>query len=119
VPAPRRRSVRSADNRTPQRHPAGVVRLTAASREAGDIRIMKILAAVDAVPTRAVHCTTWRPMMGAPHEYTVVHAVGAVPPRAAAVLDKGALKAQYDDEGERVLRPVRTFFAGMGRMRRS
>ena len=35
----------------------------------------------------------------------------AVPPRAAAVIDKMTLKAYYDEEAEKVLKPIRTFFS--------
>jgi nucleotide-binding universal stress UspA family protein len=48
--------------------------------------------------------------LGSAHQYTVLHAVPAVPPRAAAVLDKAVLKSYYDDEAEKVLKTVRTFF---------
>jgi nucleotide-binding universal stress UspA family protein len=34
-----------------------------------------------------------------------------VPPRAAAVIDREILKSYYDDEAEKVLKPIRTFFA--------
>jgi len=74
---------------------------------------MKILVAVDGSPyTRKMlaYLAAHDEWLGAQHEYTVVHAVGAVPPRAAAVLDKSALKAHYDDEAERVFKPIRTFF---------
>jgi nucleotide-binding universal stress UspA family protein len=36
--------------------------------------------------------------------------VPSVPPRAAAVIDKATLKAYYDDEGEKVLKPIRSYF---------
>ena len=48
--------------------------------------------------------------LGNAHHYTVLHAVPAVPPRAASVLDKAVLKSYYDDEAEKVLKTVRTFF---------
>jgi len=74
---------------------------------------MKILVAVDGSPyTRKMlaYLAAHDEWLGAHHEYTVVHAVGAVPPRAAAVLDKAVLKQHYDDEAERVFKPIRTFF---------
>lgn len=74
---------------------------------------MKILVAVDGSPytkRMLAYLAAHDEWLGPQHEYTVVHAVGAVPPRAAAVLDKAALKAHYDEEAERVFKPIRTFF---------
>jgi nucleotide-binding universal stress UspA family protein len=48
--------------------------------------------------------------LGQHHEYTVVHAVMAVPPRAAAALDKSVLTAYYEAEADKVFKPIRTFF---------
>ena len=48
--------------------------------------------------------------LGGAHEYTLLHVVQAVPPRAAAVIDREALKDYYAAEGEKVLKPLRTFF---------
>ncbi len=41
------------------------------------------------------------------HDYTVVHVVPGVPPRAAAVLDKAVLAEYYEDEAAKVLKPIR------------
>ena len=74
---------------------------------------MKILVAVDGssytkrmLAYLAVH-DEW---LGDKHQYTVLHVVPAIPPRAAAVLDKDLLKSYYADEGEKVLKTLRTFF---------
>ncbi len=78
---------------------------------------MKILVAVDGSPyTRKMlaYLAAHDEWLGASHEYTVINAVAAVPPRAAAVLDKTVLKAHYDDEAERVFKPIRTFFTKQG-----
>lgn len=74
---------------------------------------MKILVAVDGSPftkRMLAYLAAHDEWLGAHHEYTVVHAVGPVPPRAAAVLDKAVLKSHYDEEAERVFKPIRTFF---------
>ena len=52
--------------------------------------------------------------LGAQHEYTLLHAVPAVPPRAAAVLDKSMLKSYYDEGTEKVFKPIRSFFSKQG-----
>jgi nucleotide-binding universal stress UspA family protein len=49
--------------------------------------------------------------LGGSHAYTIVHCVPAVPPRAAAVIDPAALKSFYEEEAEKVFKPIRTFFA--------
>jgi len=49
--------------------------------------------------------------LGPTQQYTVLHTVPAVPPRAAAAIDRETLKAYYDDEAEKVFKPIRAFFA--------
>ncbi len=74
---------------------------------------MKILVAVDGSPyTRKMlaYLAAHDEWLGPQHQYTVVHAVSAVPPRAAAVLDKATLKAYYDESADKVFKPIRTFF---------
>jgi nucleotide-binding universal stress UspA family protein len=78
---------------------------------------MKILVAVDGSPytkRMLAYLAAHDEWLGAHHEYTVVNAVPAVPPRAAAVLDKAVLKQHYDDEAERVFKPIRSFFTRQG-----
>jgi nucleotide-binding universal stress UspA family protein len=78
---------------------------------------MKILAAVDGSPytkRMLAYLSAHDEWLGAQHEYTVVHAVPAVPPRAAAVLDKALVKSYYEDEAEKVFKPLRTFFDKRG-----
>ncbi len=75
---------------------------------------MKILAAVDGSPyskRMLAYLAAHDEWLGAHHEYTLIHAVPAVPSRAAAVLEKETLKAYYDDCAEKVFKPIRTFFA--------
>lgn len=74
---------------------------------------MKILVAVDGSSfTKRMlgYLAAHDEWLGGAHQYTVLHSVPAVPPRAAAVIDKATLKAYYDEEAEKVLRPIRTFF---------
>jgi nucleotide-binding universal stress UspA family protein len=73
---------------------------------------MKILAAVDGSPyTRRMlaYLAAHEEWLGPQHVYTMLHVVPAVPPRAAAVIDKAALKSYYDDTAEKVFKPLRTF----------
>lgn len=74
---------------------------------------MKILVAVDGSSyTKRMlgYLAAHDEWLGGAHQYTVLHSVPSVPPRAAAVIDKMTLKAYYDEEGEKVLKPIRTFF---------
>ncbi len=78
---------------------------------------MKILAAVDGSPyskRMLAYLAAHDDWLGAHHEYTLIHAVPAVPSRAAAVLEKKTLKAYYDDGAEKVFKPIRAFFARQG-----
>ncbi|MFM8768141.1 MAG: universal stress protein [Rubrivivax sp.] len=75
---------------------------------------MKILVAVDgSTYTKRMlgYLAAHDEWLGGAHQYTVLHSVPAVPPRAAAVIDKETLKAYYAEEGEKVLKPIRTFFS--------
>ena len=74
---------------------------------------MKILVPVDGssyTKRMLAYLVAHDEWLGNAHHYTVLHAVPAVPPRAASVLDKAVLKSYYDDEAEKVLKTVRTFF---------
>nr|WP_295129866.1 universal stress protein [uncultured Roseateles sp.] len=75
---------------------------------------MKILIAVDGSPftkRMLAYLAAHDEWLSETNSYTVIHVVPAVPPRAAAVLDKEVLKGYYADEGEKVLKTLRTFFA--------
>ena len=52
--------------------------------------------------------------LGAQHAYTVLTVVAPVPSRAARAVPKEVLKAHYEEEAERVLKPIRTFFSKQG-----
>lgn len=78
---------------------------------------MKILAAVDGsayTKRMLAYLAAHEHWLGPQHDYTLIHVVAAVPPRAAAVLDKATLQGYYDDEGEKVFKPLRTFFKRHG-----
>lgn len=78
---------------------------------------MKILVAADGsayTKRMLAYLAAHDEWLGPQHEYTVVHTVPAVPPRAAAVLDKALLKSYYDDEAEKVFKPIRAFFKKQG-----
>lgn len=75
---------------------------------------MKILVAVDGsryTKRMLAYLAAHDEWLGAQHAYTVLTVVPPVPPRAAAVLPKSVLVTHYDDEAERVFKPVRQFLA--------
>ena len=78
---------------------------------------MKILAAVDGstfTKRMLAYIAAHDEWLGANHEYTLLHAVHAVPPRAAAVVQKATLEEYYLAESEKVFKPIRTFFTKQG-----
>lgn len=78
---------------------------------------MKILVAADGsayTKRMLAYLAAHDEWLGTHHEYTVIHAVMAVPPRAASAVDRDVLKSYYDDEAERVFKPIRAFFAKQG-----
>jgi len=78
---------------------------------------MKILVAVDGSATTRrmlAYLAAHDEWLGDRHDYTVVHAVPTITPRAAAVLGKAVVQSYYDDEAEKVFKPIRTFFTRQG-----
>jgi nucleotide-binding universal stress UspA family protein len=78
---------------------------------------MKILVAVDGssfTKRMLAYLTAHEEFPGRGHDYTVLHTVAPVPPRAAAVLDKATLDAYYADEADKVFKPIRTFLGKQG-----
>ncbi len=78
---------------------------------------MKILIAVDGSPftkRMLAYLSAHDEFPGRNHEYTVMTAVPPVPARAAAVLDRKTLADYYEDEAEKVLKPIRAFLAKQG-----
>lgn len=75
---------------------------------------MKILVAVDGSPftkRMLAYLAAHDEWLGDSHQYTLLHVAAAVPPRAAAALDKALLQEHYTEESEKVFKPIRTFFA--------
>lgn len=78
---------------------------------------MKILAAVDGSRyTRRMlaYLAAHAEWLVADHDITVLTVQAAVPPRAAAALGREVLQSYYDDEAEKVFKPIRSFFAKQG-----
>ncbi|MFO1218635.1 MAG: universal stress protein [Burkholderiaceae bacterium] len=78
---------------------------------------MKILVAADGssyTKRMLAYLAAHDEWLGAQHRYTVITAVPAVPPRAARVLDREILQDHYNEEAEKVLAPIRKFFAKQG-----
>ena len=78
---------------------------------------MKILVAADGssfTKRMLAYLAAHDEWLGPQHQYTVLTAVPAVPPRAAAVLEKDVLKGYYEDTSEKVFKPIRSFFAKQG-----
>ena len=78
---------------------------------------MKILVAADGssyTKRMLAYLAAHDEWLGSHHAYTVLTSVPAVPPRAAAAIDKSLLKSHYDDESEKVFKPIRTFFGKQG-----
>lgn len=74
---------------------------------------MKILVPVDGsafTKRMLAYLAAHDEWLGGNHRYTLMHVAPAVPPRAAAVLDKAVLQAHYADESEKVFKPIRAFF---------
>jgi nucleotide-binding universal stress UspA family protein len=78
---------------------------------------MKILIAADGSPyTRRVldYIASHGEFIDGHQEFVVLTVVAAVPARAAASVDKDLLQSYYDDEAEKVFKPVRAFFKKEG-----
>jgi nucleotide-binding universal stress UspA family protein len=78
---------------------------------------MKILVAADGSPytkRMLAYLAAHDEWLGAQHTFTVLTVVPLVPPRAAAVMAAEVLKAHYEEEAEKVFKPIRTFLAKHG-----
>lgn len=78
---------------------------------------MKILVAADGSPTTKrmlAYLAAHDEWLGAHHVYTVFYAVTSIPPHAARMLEKSTLDSYYEDEAEKVFKPIRAFFAQQG-----
>ncbi len=79
---------------------------------------MKMLVAVDGseftkrmLDYLGAHEASW---LNASHRYTVLHAVPAIPARAASALGHDEVQAYYAEEAERVFAPIRASFTERG-----
>jgi nucleotide-binding universal stress UspA family protein len=75
---------------------------------------MKILIPVDGSPftkRMLAYLAAHEEWSEGDHQITVLHVSPAVPPRAAAVLDKTVLQAHYAEGSDKVFKPIRSFFA--------
>ena len=78
---------------------------------------MKILVCVDGSEFTRRMVAYWaahEEWLGNQHQFTVLTVVQAIPPRAAAVLDREVLNSYYADEGEKTFKPIRTFLDKQG-----
>ena len=78
---------------------------------------MKILIAADGsryTKRMLAYLAAHDEWLGPHHAYTVLTVVPQVPARAAAAVPRDVLKSHYDDEAEKVLKPVRTFLTRQG-----
>jgi nucleotide-binding universal stress UspA family protein len=78
---------------------------------------MKILVAADGSPYTkhmVAYLAAHAEWLVAGHDITVITVSQPVPPRATAMLDKELLKSYYDDEAEKIFKPLRTFLGKQG-----
>lgn len=78
---------------------------------------MKILIAVDGSPTTKrmlAYLVAHEERFLRGQALTVFTVVPAVPGRAAALFDKDNLQGYYEDEAEKVFKPIRSFLAKQG-----
>lgn len=78
---------------------------------------MKILLAVDGSPftkRMLAWLATHEEWLSAPHEFTVLTVVPAIPPHAASMFSADQLKSYYDDTAEATFKPIRKFMAKHG-----
>lgn len=78
---------------------------------------MKILVAVDGsryTKRMLGYLTAHDELLGNRHAYTMLTIVAPLPGRALTVLDKEAVANYYQEEAEKVFKPIRTFFERRG-----
>lgn len=78
---------------------------------------MKILVAVDGSPytkRMLAYLAAHEEWLGPAQDYTVFTVVPAIPPRAASAMDRTLVQEYYDDEANKVFKPLRTFFKKQG-----
>ncbi len=75
---------------------------------------MKILLAVDGssyTKRMLAWLTTHEEWLTAPHEFTVLTVVPAIPPHAASMFTAEQLKSYYEDTADGIFKPIRKFTA--------
>lgn len=78
---------------------------------------MKVLIAVDGsryTKRMLAYLAAHDEFLGNRHQYTVLTVVQMLPSRATVVLDKHIVKSYYEEEAERIFKPIRTFLARHG-----
>ncbi len=78
---------------------------------------MKILIAADGsdyTKRMLAYIAAHDEWLGGQHDYTVLTAVIAVPPRAASFVGTAAVTQFHEDDAEAVFRPIRAFFQQQG-----
>ncbi len=78
---------------------------------------MKILIAADGSPyTKRLldYLAAHEDWLNGHHQFVVLNATAAIPPRAISALDKETLQSYYTDESEKVFKPIRAFLKKNG-----
>lgn len=78
---------------------------------------MKVLVAVDGsryTKRMLAYLAAHDDFLGDRHKYTVLTVVPMIPGRATVVLDKELVKGYYEEEAEKIFKPIRTFLARQG-----
>ena len=78
---------------------------------------MKILVAVDGsrfTKRMLAYLAAHDEWLGAHHDYTLLTVAPTLPGRATRVLDEGVVRQYYEEEGEKVFKPIRSFLERQG-----
>ena len=78
---------------------------------------MKILVAADGsryTKRMLAYLVAHDEFLGDRHKYTVLTVIPALPGRATAVLDREVVSGYYEEEAEKVFKPIRSFLARQG-----
>lgn len=78
---------------------------------------MKILVAVDGsrfTKRMLAYLAAHDEWLGAHHDYTLLTVAPTLPGRATTVLDEGVVRQYYEEEGEKVFKPIRSFLERQG-----
>ena len=78
---------------------------------------MKILVAVDGsrfTKRMLAYLAAHDEWLGAHHDYTLLTVAPTLPGRATTVLDEGVVRQYYEEESEKVFKPIRSFLERQG-----